>query len=312
MKILKLCSLAILISFNVYSNRSPNVVSGEGRLYTLDELQNIQLQTKEIKNEELAIRVEAIKEHAEEIGSAHGYIETMNHLMSIVERNKLTFDGLHPFPELVNAAANLNVGEAKFVLPGMVDKIEAHAAIDETRENSLIRTDDIVYRLRAQPRPILRSLHWSDYLYEEANIKPIEIVYDLLPANEEEMEAYQIAIREGWSMGREQAIEEMRSRIINAFVDATAMARYINLVESNYINKPDLVIENLGVVIQGDQMGLGTQLISLDGGATWQPNSDLFNSPIIEVPRNSIRRDLITELEAGQRNRDLFDTLDIK
>ncbi|ALR95696.1 type IV secretory system conjugative DNA transfer family protein [Vibrio parahaemolyticus] len=265
--------------------------------YSLSELKDVKVRQQLVSDGEEALRIESIRERAEEVGSANGYIATMERLTDVVDSKSHLFDRLLPFEHLINASANLSSGEAKYLRPGMVDKVEAHAAITRDTKATIIRTDNLVYRLREQPKPVLRKPHWSDYLYDKNSLTPTTLIDELLPRNSEELEIFNSALDEGWAMGSEQAIAEMRTRVINAFIDATAMIRYVNLVESGYIEKPDMIIENVGITVQGDQLGLGTQFISLSGEAVWQTNSDLYSSPVIKDPRGSVRRDAVSKVE---------------
>ena len=265
---------------------------------TLEELSDLRGYQQHIDDEELALRMTSIKESGEELGSSNGYIATMAHLVEVADKRTELWSRLLPFESLVNVSADLNSGEAKFIVPGIVDEIQAHAVINNEAETPFVRTDDIVYQLRTQPKPVLRKPSWSDYLYDENKMDPHKPILELLPSNEEEEAVFLQAVKDGWSMGEEQAVSEMRSRAIQAFVDAAGMVRYINAVESNHLNKPDMVIENVGVSIQGNQMGLGTQYVSLDGMASWQGDSDQYNSPMTE-PRGSVRKEITSRVING-------------
>ena len=278
---------------------APAILMAEESDYmTLEELSDLRGYQQHIDDEELALRVTSIKESGEELGSSNGYIATMAHLVEVADKRTELWSRLLPFESLVNVSADLNSGEAKFIVPGIVDEIHAHAVINNDAETPFVRTDDIVYQLRTQPKPVLRKPSWSDYLYDENKMAPHKPVLELLPSNTEEEEVFLQAVKDGWSMGEEQAVSEMRSRAIQAFVDAAGMVRYINAVESNHLNKPDMVIENVGVSIQGNQMGLGTQYVSLDGPASWQGDSDQYNSPMTE-PRGSVRKEITSQVING-------------
>lgn len=294
---------SLLLFTSLVSAEVPNVKT----LHELKELKGISVSAGD---QEKAIRMDLLTEQAEELGCVHAYITTMDILMEAAEEKSQLWQELLPFESIVNAAADLSSGEAKYIVPGVVDIIESHASISHNDESSLIRTDDIVYRLKSQPKPVLRKPSWTDFLYEENKLSVNEPIPELLPNNAYEQEQYEIALSEGWDMCEEQAVVEMRSRAIRGFKTASGMVRYVNLVESNKIDKPMMVIENVGVSIQGDQMGLGTQYVSLDGKASWLGNSDDYYSPIITTPRGSIRKALSSLIATGQlTNQDVEDAI---
>ncbi|MBE8572270.1 type IV secretory system conjugative DNA transfer family protein, partial [Vibrio sp. OPT46] len=140
--------------------------------YSLSELKDVKVRQQLVSDGEEALRIESIRERAEEVGSANGYIATMERLTDVVDSKSHLFDRLLPFEHLINASANLSSGEAKYLRPGMVDKVEAHAAITRDTKATIIRTDNLVYRLREQPKPVLRKPHWSDYLYDKNSLTP--------------------------------------------------------------------------------------------------------------------------------------------
>lgn len=267
---------------------------------TLEELKQLRSTKDTVDDKGKALRLELLTEQAEELGCSHGYITTMNILIDAAEAKSKLWNRLLPFESIVNAAADQSVGEAKYIVPGVVDVIKSHAAISQEDDSRLIRTDDVVYRLKSQPKPVLRKPSWTDFIYEENKLTVSEPIPELLPSNEIEQQHYEAALSEGWRMCEEQAIVEMRSRAIRGFKTASGMVRYVNLVESNKIDKPMLVIENVGVSIQGDQMGLGTQYVSLDGNASWLGNSDNYSSPIITTPRGSIRKEITSMVATGE------------
>jgi len=279
----------------------PISVTAESKdLKSLEELKNLKGTVQTDSAREHEIRLNLLTEQAEELGCVHGYITTMNILVEAAEATSDLWQRLIPFESIVNAAANLSSGEAKYIVPGVIDKIEDHATIQRTDEALIIRKDNVVFFMKSQPKPALRMPSWTDFFFEENKLSVSEPIVELLPSNEQEQEHYEQALSEGWAMCEEQAIMEMRSRVIRAFKTASGMTRYANLVESKQITKPMLVIENVGVSIDGDQMGLGTQYVSLDGNAAWQPNSDLYSSPVIENPRGSIRKEILSLIETGR------------
>jgi hypothetical protein len=279
---------------------APWALASTEKTKTLEELKQLRSTTHTVNDKEKALRFELLTEQAEELGCSHGYITTMNILIEAAETKSKLWNRLMPFESIVNAAADLSAGEAKYIVPGVVDVIESHATISHQDDSTLIRTDDVVYRLKAQPKPVLRKPSWTDFLYEENKLTVSEPIPELLPSNEAEQKHYESALSEGWSMCEEQAIVEMRSRAIRGFKTASGMVRYVNLVESNKIDKPMMVIENVGVTIQGDEMGLGTQYVSLDGQASWLGNSDNYSSPIITTPRDSVRKTIASLVATGE------------
>ncbi|KAB0482457.1 hypothetical protein F7Q91_03345 [Vibrio chagasii] len=278
---------------------TPVAMAKQSDYMTLEELSNLKGYQQHIDDQELALRMASIKESGEELGSSNGYIATMARLVELTDKKKELWSRLLPFESLVNVSADLNSGEAKFIVPGIVDEIQAHSVINTDADTPYVRTDDVIYQLRTQPKPVLRKPSWSDYFYDENKMVSHKPILELLPSNQEEEEVFLQAVEDGWSMGEEQAITEMRSRAIQAFVDATGMVRYINAVELNHLNKPGMIVENVGVTIQGNQMGLGTQYVSLDGLASWQSDSDQYDSPITE-PRGSIRKEITSRVVNGE------------
>lgn len=266
---------------------------------TYDQLLHVsgQVKTSTSDDKEQSLRVEIIRDEAEELGISHAYAATMQEFMDTLESKSELMNSLFPFEYLTNIAGDLNVTEARFIRPGIVDKVTNSAEVTD-KKVIVVKTEDTTYQLREQPRPVLRAPHWTDYFYDNNKIELYQISPELLPRNAVERAAYEDGINRGWNMGLEQAEVEMRTRLANAYRDCVGMVRYMNLIESGVIEKPTAIVENIGSAVKGDQLAIGTKYVYLDGDAEWNKQYKEYNSPHLDT-RGSVRQQIRSMIAKG-------------
>ena len=243
----------------------------------------------------------AMVDNAREIGISNGYLATMTSILAAMEKQHQLFDRLLPFTEVIDLASGGSTVDGRYIIPGIVTEIDKSSAVNKVDSQVIIRQEDKTYLLKRQPTPSLRMPTWEDYVYDGGNLEPEKPVAALLPTTNKELAKYNEAIKEGWGMGTEQAIVEINDRLVNAFIDLTGMVRYARLDEEHYISRPTAVVTNVPVELRGNELGLGTKYVSLDGEAEWKTNSSAYSSPMT-AKKNEFKKLIYQLIKNGALN----------
>ena len=224
MKKLILC-LAISASLPLFSANAiaDNKMASEAEnrakdiLNRIDDISggNVDRISNDIKED---VRLRAMREAAQTIGSQEGYAYYVNKFIAQAEK-KEQFMSHFDFGAVMTAATD----DAKemYVLPPVIEKLVNAEAVNSS--GTQLKLSGEVYRILSNVRLVTAPPTWRSYLVplgiSNTNTPP----EDLLPKNSEEKAMWKQWVREGFVSGMEQGDLEMRNRIAQLRTDFIGM-----------------------------------------------------------------------------------------
>lgn len=191
------------------------------------------------------VRQQLIRDTGHTVGYRAGLAARSEDLRASVESRGSVLDQMFDFAPLVS-----NQG----VLPPVIVEAQDVASYSDDQ----IRVADQVYRIKVPERFVSNPVSWREYLYAGLPSKSdIRLPRDEALPDDDEMEIWRDAVKEGWEQGFHQADEIMTANFNRLSRDFTGMLRYSVLVQQRMITLPVVAESQRTVSGDGKELTIG-------------------------------------------------------
>ncbi|WP_318515619.1 type IV secretory system conjugative DNA transfer family protein [Photobacterium leiognathi] len=248
------------------------------------DLKKLQDFSHEDKSKEKAVngRIEMLTAFAERLGYQQGFNSQMEIEQAKVLKNEKYWDQLLDYKRVARSGRYRNE-VAMYVIGGILDKIDSSS---ETVHDKLVISKGDSFFLRQQPTLSQTVPYWFDKLFfdlvKEVKLPPDAYRYE----NDAERVAWESALKDGFEVGRKQAIDEMSYRWNALLRELIGMTRYWRFVELNKIKDIKVTTRKKGLnrSLTEDgkiQLDINTQFVTIDKDADFNLNTNEWDIAII-------------------------------
>lgn len=246
-----------------YAGLSYPIVSSEGNknIVNQEDLMSSQLDAKNIKNKEdvSEIRKEAIKEVAGSLGASSGLNYRMNELRKEVNFKSIDLDKIYDFSQMT-----IDNG---VLAPVLTEGLSNYAQNSEDQ----VRIADKMYKIEQSAKFVSVYPTWRTYL--RFTFPTFEIPNSsYLPKNETEKAIWDLAVKEGWLKGINQANKIFESSYAKLERDYLGMVKYKILLAEGLITPTIIAKQNLGVTGGGKNLSINDQIFRITDHSALNPN----------------------------------------
>lgn len=214
------------------------------------------------------IRVKAQKEAALSFGARGGLAWRTFKIREMLETHGSYLDKVYDFNHLLIPAPS-----GLLIEPPIVSEDDKALIVNSDGQQAAVA--DRRYKINKQAKIVSAPRLWRNYLERDWGevLPPPDI---LLPANDEEREAWIKWVRIGWDKGIEQADAIYQDDLNELTANYQGMVRYRMLLAQGMISPPYALQVDRGVTGGGDEMRVGDRAIQITGKPELQPGSDLW------------------------------------
>ena len=216
------------------------------------------------------VRRQALKEAALSYGARGGLARRTSEIRLSLQQRESNLDKIFDFKRLLIPAPSGLMIEPPIISEG------DNAAIIETG-GQLAAVADKIYNINRNARIVSTPRNWRAYLEREWGVValPPQI---LMPQTEDERDAWQRTLLEGWNEGIRQADEIFQADLNKLIADYTGMIRYRKLLAQGIVSPPYALQIERGVTGGGSEMRVGDRAVQITGQSElqtgafeWQP-----------------------------------------
>ncbi|KKN85128.1 hypothetical protein LCGC14_0282970 [marine sediment metagenome] len=235
------------------------------QLQTSSELEAmVNLKGREVEDRDVStgIRIRAIRQEGLRVGAQTGlaarYSMIMEYWSSVEEKLNVTFS----FTGFVR--------EGRLLMPAIVQVDNALSYDPETGAATQVQK---AYTVEEEARVVTSIPTWRDYVYQVYE-RPEAPHESLLPRNDEEVDEWKKALREGWTAGVFQADQIYEDRVNQLVRAVEGRHLYRTLEAKNMISPAALRVESNRVTFNGRTMNIGETIYMVGGDAQYNTAAD--------------------------------------
>lgn len=217
---------------------------------TMTELENLNKTSSYYHQDvsEGSLRMQAVKEAAQELGLQSGLAAEAKIINRILEKHAPQLDNIFDFNLLLYK---------ENILPPVI--VEEGNTLKISHDGNTIRLGGHTYKILQQVRFVTTPPTWRDYLWE-AFSKPELPPAALLPTNDNEKAVWKTTIRSAWQEGEKQAISIFQINLNRLVRDYTGMILYKELLVENLVSPYVMNKKYTGITGDKNQMTIDNQL----------------------------------------------------
>ena len=210
------------------------------------------------------IRLAALKEAATSLGAKGALAWRSNLINDTLNKDQAHLDSIFSFNQLILQHN---------VLPPVLVESDNNMNVSD---NTSIRLDSKTYRIIEQARFVTTPPTWRNYLL--MNFTPPDVPdKSLLPKTQEEAQAWDDFLKNGWEQGITQANDIFRSNLDRLKRDFLGMVLYKKLLSQHMVSAPYVAQSNLGVTGNKDEIHINDQVLRITSESELQTNSSDWN-----------------------------------
>lgn len=210
------------------------------------------------------IRLAALKEAATSLGAKGALAWRSNLINDTLNKDQAHLDSIFSFNQLIL--------EHNVLPPVLVESDNNMNVNDDTS----IRLDSKTYRIIEQARFVTTPPTWRNYLLMNFSAPDIPDK-SLLPKTQEEAEAWDDFLKQGWEQGISQANDIFRSNLDRLKRDFLGMVLYKKLLAQHMVSAPYVAQSNLGVTGDKDEIHINDQVLRITSESELQTDSSDWN-----------------------------------
>lgn len=216
------------------------------------------------------LRLGALKAAAMQVGTQAGYQRRTWEIERTVRQQSTQLDQIYNFRGLM-----LESG----VVPPVL--VEGRDLVSREGDHAL-RLSDRTYEIVRQARFATSAPDWREYLIrglpEAATVfKPDPV---LAPRNDVEAKFWQEQVKEGWSVGAQQADMVFNAELARLQRDYKGMVLYRSLLYRNMVSKPFVAESKLGVTGDGNRIAINDRILKITATPQLELRSERWTAPL--------------------------------
>jgi len=247
----------------------PRVEATE-KVNSLNDLMSTQITATQVKNKDEVseMRKEAIKEIAGSLGASTGLAFRMNQLKQETNLRAIELDQLYDFSKMT-----IDNG---VLAPVLTEGLSNYAQSSDDQ----VRIADKMYKIEQPAKFVSVYPTWRSYLrFSFPSFETPNSAY--LPKNDTEKAIWDLAVKEGWDKGVQQANRIFEASYSKLERDYLGMIKYKILLAEGLITPTVIAKQNLGVTGGGKEMSINDQVFRIVDHSALNPNNKDWN---VEYP----------------------------
>jgi len=231
-------------------------------------------------------RINSMIESATVLGIHSGYNYEIGRLHKTLTTIQSELDDVFDFGVLMRST---NTGRFEaFLLPGVVDEQRERTAISQ--DGKSLTFIEYSFEILEEEKFVTEQPNWRHYLLLNPFKKYQSPYNSLLPKTELEGKLWREAVRKGWSIGINQANEEIIANGKNLRRDFIGMVKYLRLILEDKIDSPALAFNRKLVESDGLTMNINRSDYQISTAARFNPKSGEWEVIPLST-RGSLRKD---------------------
>lgn len=146
-----------------------------------------------------------------------------------------------------------------------------------------IRVADATYRIERQARFVTTPTNWRDYLLNDFKFQVELPATSLLPKSSAEKKVFDQNVKDGWTIGVEQADGIFDQSLARLERDMEGMIIYKDLLRKDMITKPFVAESNLGITGDDSEIKINDRILRITAKPRLQTNPAVWKP--VAVPK---------------------------
>lgn len=222
-----------------------------------DKIQSTALKNKDDVNE---MRQDALKEVAGQLGASSGLAFRMNQLKRDIDGKSNELDSIFDFTKVT-----IDNG---VLAPVLTEGLAAYAQDSDDQ----VRIADKMYKIESPAKFVSVYPTWRSYIrFSFPSFEQPQSAY--LPKNDTEKQIWDMAVKDGWARGVDQANRIFETSYSRLERDYLGMIKYKILLAEGLITPTIVAKQNLGITGGGREMSINDQVFRITDHSALNPNN---------------------------------------
>lgn len=212
------------------------------------------------------VRTDAMREGAISYGARGGLAYRSWQIGEYLKKYERQLTSIYDFRRLLIAAPS-----GLMIEPPVVSEAQRALIVSSDGQDASIA--DRVISIQREARIVTAPRDWHQYL--ERKWGDVELPPDvLLPTTQDERDAWNGWVADGWALGVEQGDEIFQLDLDRLTGDFEGMVRYRELLSQNMITAPFPNMADAGIEGDGNEMRVGSRSVRITGPSQLETHSD--------------------------------------